>query len=161
MPFTPFHLGPGLLLGLLFFSVLHLPTFLLASVIVDAEPLYAIIACPSCAHHGFWHSFLGGTIAAVFLGTAMVLLDRRVRRIMALFRLGQKATKKTVFLAAFSGVYLHLLLDSLLYPDMKPFYPLGANPFYIGNPAFVPVYALCALLFIAGLGLWAAKRNHY
>ena len=42
MPFTPFHLGPGLLLGLLLLSYVDLPTFLLASVIVDVEPFLAL-----------------------------------------------------------------------------------------------------------------------
>ena len=35
MPFTPFHFGPGLIVGLLLLSFIDFATFLIASVIVD------------------------------------------------------------------------------------------------------------------------------
>jgi hypothetical protein len=38
MPFTPFHPGLALMLGLLFFSYLDLGTALVASVAIDLEP---------------------------------------------------------------------------------------------------------------------------
>lgn len=158
MPATPFHLGPGLLVGLLLFGIIHLPTFLIASVILDLEPLSVLLFCPGCNHHGFFHSFLGGSIVAVVLGAVMLIADGKVRKIISCFKLEQKATKKNVFLAAFSGIYLHILLDSMLYSDMKPFFPLAINPFYIGTiPAFIAVYALCAVLFVAGIAFYAFK----
>ena len=154
MPFTPFHLGPGLLVGLLLFSALHLPTLLVANMIPDVEPLYAIAACPSCAHHGFWHSLAGASILAAILSIAVLVLKKPVERLSELFRVKQKASWKNVLPAAFLGTWLHVLLDSTLYPDMKPFFPLNANPLYVGNAAFVPVYALCALSFAAGMVLY-------
>jgi len=39
MPFTLYHLGPALLLGLLFRRRLDLPTFLVANVVVDLEAM--------------------------------------------------------------------------------------------------------------------------
>ena len=42
MPLTPFHLGPGLLFGLLLFRYIDFPTSLIASVIVDVEPILAL-----------------------------------------------------------------------------------------------------------------------
>ena len=42
MPFTPYHLGPGLFVGLLFLSFIDFPTFLVASVIVDVEPFMVL-----------------------------------------------------------------------------------------------------------------------
>ena len=40
------------------------------------------------------------------------------------------------------GTLLHVLLDSPLYDDIRPFYPLTANPLY--NPALSSeVYGVC------------------
>ncbi len=47
MPLTPFHLGPDLFFGLLFFSYVDFPTFLVANVIVDIEPILVSIDAPS------------------------------------------------------------------------------------------------------------------
>ena len=37
MPFTSYHLGPGLMIGLLFINIIDFPTFLIASIIVDIK----------------------------------------------------------------------------------------------------------------------------
>lgn len=43
MPLTPFHLGPALLLGLIFLRYVDFPTFLVANVIVDIEPMFIML----------------------------------------------------------------------------------------------------------------------
>ena len=158
MPFTPFHLGPGLLIGLLLFSYLHLPTFLLASMLPDLEPLHAITACSGCEHHGFWHSFAGASVQAIVLSMGMILLRKPVERLSELFRVKQNASWKNVLPAAFIGAFLHVLLDSTLYTDMEPFWPSRANPFYAGGAAFEAVYVGCAVLFVFGLALWLKRK---
>ena len=42
MPFTPFHLGPALGFGLPLRNYLHVPTFLVASILVDVEPFVVL-----------------------------------------------------------------------------------------------------------------------
>ncbi|NOQ38614.1 hypothetical protein GQ472_07065, partial [archaeon] len=64
MPFTPFHLGPALFLGLVFFRYLNLPAFLIANVIVDVEPFVVLLFGLDYPLHGFFHSFLGGSLIA-------------------------------------------------------------------------------------------------
>jgi len=159
MPFTPFHLGPGLVLGLLLFSWLHLPTFLMANMIPDIEPFYVILSGGG-AHHGFFHSFAGAGILAVLLGAAMLLLDPWVKRAAKPLGLEQKATKRSVFAAAFFGVFLHVAIDSILYTDMHPFWPADANPFFVGGPAFTAVYVVTGVLFLLGSAILLGKRKH-
>jgi hypothetical protein len=67
MPFTSYHLGPGLMVGLLFLNFIDFPTFLVASVIVDIEPFIVLFFNLDYPLHGFFHSFLGGTIVALLL----------------------------------------------------------------------------------------------
>ena len=71
MPFTPYHPGPGLFVGLLFLGFIDFPTFLVASVIVDVEPLLVLAFNLNYPLHGFFHSFLGGTLVAVPFALAM------------------------------------------------------------------------------------------
>jgi len=44
MPFTPFHLGPALLLGLMLSKYIDLATFLFANILVDLEPLLSCLS---------------------------------------------------------------------------------------------------------------------
>ncbi|MEM3672758.1 MAG: hypothetical protein QW468_00820 [Candidatus Bathyarchaeia archaeon] len=72
MPFTPFHFGPALLLGLALFTFFDLPALLIASVIPDVEPLYVVFfGVSGYPLHGFFHSYLSASILAFFV-TAVV-----------------------------------------------------------------------------------------
>jgi len=152
MPFTPFHLGPALLLGLVFFSYIDFPTFLVANIIVDIEPFVVLTLDLDYPLHGFMHSFLGGAFLAFLVAMIMGRVRKRLSPMMESLRLEQKASLKTILLASFSGTSLHVLLDSPLYPEMRPFYPFATNPF-LGRNFFISfeVYTLCALSFIGGI----------
>jgi membrane-bound metal-dependent hydrolase YbcI (DUF457 family) len=47
------------------------------------------------------------------------------------------------------GTYSHVLLDSLLYTEMNPFFPLLGNPF-VGLLTGGFVYSLCLVLGVIG-----------
>lgn len=156
MPFTPFHLGPALFFGLLLFRYINFPTFLIANIIVDIEPFLILLLGLNYPLHGFFHSFLGGSIIAVLFSFAMIKVNEREPKLMAFFGLGQNISSKTIWLASFSGIYLHIVFDSFLYTDIKPLYPFSYNPFYA---LLLPydVYSLCSILFLGGLVFYALK----
>lgn len=156
MPLTPFHLGPALLLGLVFFGWLDFPTFLVANVIVDIEPILVILLSLDYPLHGFLHSFLGGTGVAVLLAWAMMGVRGRFSPLLRFFRLEQESSLKGIPLAALSGVYIHILLDSRMYGDIRPFYPLDVNPFLSLGSGW-EIYSLCFWCFIGGMALYAAR----
>ena len=83
MPYTPFHFGPGLLFGLLLLSYIDFPTFMLANVIVDIEPILVLYFDFRYPLHGFFHSFLGGTVVAFLLSVVMI----RMRPVFSDFRI--------------------------------------------------------------------------
>jgi len=129
MPLTPFHFGPALFVGLLLLSYIDLPTFLVANVIVDFEPILVVTLGLGYPLHGFFHSFVGGTIVAFALAVTMGKVRRRSMPILSIFRREQKASVRSILLASFFGVYFHILLDSNMHGDIRPFYPLTVNPF--------------------------------
>ena len=156
MPFTPFHLGPALLIGLLLFQFIHLPAFLIANIILDFEPFLILFLGLNYPLHGFFPSFLGSSVIAVILSLIMIKLDKKVQKVMHYLKLKQKHSKKSIWLAAFFGTYLHVILDSFIYTDIKPFFPLNFNLFYT-NSIFtsLEVYSLCTISFVLGIALYA------
>lgn len=131
MPFTPFHLGPALLFGLLF--RLNVPAVLVGSVILDIEALYLLLTGADYLH-GFFHSYLGASIVSLALGLLF---------------------KKT-FLGFLAGTYSHVFLDSFLYPDMQPFWPAKVNPFLglIGSGSIYGFSLLAFAVVAAGILLF-------
>lgn len=129
MPLTPFHIGPGLFIPLLLFNLIDLLTFLIASVILDIEPVLVLFLNLQYSVHGFFHTFLGGSIVALILAVFMIKTRKLFSPAMSVFKLEQKWSFTTILVAAFSGIYLHLFLDAQMHRDMQPFYPLTINPF--------------------------------
>jgi membrane-bound metal-dependent hydrolase YbcI (DUF457 family) len=106
-----------------------LPTFLIASVIVDVEPILVLSLALQYPLHGFLHSFLGGSIVALVLTVVMFRFRKLFSPIMSFFKLKQKWSITSISVASFIGIYLHLFLDAQMHQDMQPFFPLTMNPF--------------------------------
>jgi membrane-bound metal-dependent hydrolase YbcI (DUF457 family) len=100
--------------------------------------------------HGFFHSFLGGSILAVLTAIILYLLRDKIKKIMIIFKLAQDSSFKKILWTSFFGVYFHLLLDSFLYKEMKPFYPFESNPF-LGLFSPHQIYLFCSLSFLVGI----------
>ena len=152
MPFTPFHLGPGLGLGLPLRKYLHAPTFLLASVIVDVEPFLVFFLGLRYPLHGYLHTFLLAIPVGFVLGYIMFRLERFLQPLYRIFLLetGNSLSLKSFVTAGGLGTGLHVLLDTPLYTDIKPLYPVTTNPFYY--PLITPqIYSLCVWMGAFGI----------
>ncbi|MFX1419234.1 MAG: hypothetical protein ACFE9N_09975 [Promethearchaeota archaeon] len=151
MPFTPYHLGPSLLFGLLLLSLIDFPTFLIASVIVDIEPLLIFFFNLKFPLHGFFHSFVGGTIIALILTVIMTKTRKFFTPIMSFFKIEQDFSFKKILSASVLGIYIHILLDSPLYTDIKPFFPFDFNPLYSIGLQGPLIQMICVWCFLAGV----------
>lgn len=154
MPFTPFHLGLGIGLGLPLRRYLHTPTFLLANIILDLEPLLALLFGLNYPLHGYMRTFLLGIPVGLALGYIAFLLEKFIHPLYRALLLevsnGLKMKLKSFFVADALGTGFHVLLDAPLYNDIKPFYPVVTNPLY--NPSLAPeIYGLC--IFAGALGI--------
>lgn len=158
MPLTPYHLGPGLLIGLLFLNFIDFPTFLIASVIVDIEPILVLTFNLNYPLHGFFHSFLGGSIIALILAGIMTKIRKYFTPIMSFFKIEQEFSFKKILLASLLGVYIHILLDSPIYTDIRPFFPLDFNPFFRSTslPGLQETL-ICVWCFIAGIFVYIIR----
>ncbi|MFW9811039.1 MAG: hypothetical protein ACFFF9_01140 [Candidatus Thorarchaeota archaeon] len=147
MPFTPYHFGPSLLLGILLFPFVDLVTLMIASVIVDLEPMAIMFLSLPYPLHGFFHTYLGATIAALVLSGFVYPFRKYLNSIVSLFGLHQTSSLRHIIGASFVGTYSHVFLDSFLYAEMNPFFPVLGNPF-VNLFTFGAVYNFC---LIAGL----------
>ena len=155
MPFTPFHLGPALVIGIILIYYIDFPTLLVASVILDIEPFFVLVLDLNYPLHGFFHSFLGGTIIILPLSFIMFKIRTFISPITDFFKLEQKSFFVNILVASVIGIYSHILLDVPLYSDIQPFFPLNFNPF-LGPSALsgIITYLFCAYCFLAALILY-------
>jgi membrane-bound metal-dependent hydrolase YbcI (DUF457 family) len=128
MPFTPFHMGPGILIKALFQGSFSLIIFGWTQVIMDIQPLIVLISGQGHLH-GFTHTFIGSTIIAIisalsgkyFFDFFTNILDYQKRL---------KINWKIAFISSFIGTYSHVILDGVMHSDVEPFYPFNdTNPF--------------------------------
>jgi membrane-bound metal-dependent hydrolase YbcI (DUF457 family) len=108
--------------------------------------------------HGFFHSLLGGTVVAFLLALAICPIRERLSPLLSFFKLEQKVSFKRILVAALSGIYIHILLDSRMYTDIRPFYPLEYNPLLTtGILAGFDAYVLCIWSFFGAVAIYGVR----
>jgi membrane-bound metal-dependent hydrolase YbcI (DUF457 family) len=154
MVFTLFHLGPALLLGMLLYRYLDFPTILVASMVVDIRTLFVYIGLVDGSLHGWLHSFAGATFLGFMLIGTITMLRPWIEEMMQKYlNISQSPNDGSMVGAAFIGVYTHVLIDSILYSDMRPFWPYDPRPL-LGVFTTKEVYLFCVASFAAGLLLY-------
>ncbi len=144
MPITPLHFGLGALCHASAPRRVNFWSFCLGNVLIDIEPLYYLLRSEFPLHR-FWHT-LGGASLILFATLALWLRFGHHLRQRPRPRLGDD-----VSLGLILGLYSHLLLDSLMHPDLHPFAPLSpANPLLnLVNPdTLTGLCLLCALIAV-------------
>jgi membrane-bound metal-dependent hydrolase YbcI (DUF457 family) len=157
-------LGPALAIGFPLRKYIHAPTFILANVIVDVEPLLALFFRLDYPLHGYLHTFVLAFFLGIGLSLVMFFFEKYLQSIYKLFLLETDSNPRigAFIVAGVFGAMLHVLLDAPLYSDIQPFYPLTtANPM-LGAVSSSQVYAgtiwagVFGIVFYAGLLLFHA-----
>lgn len=153
MPLTPFHLGPGLLLGVMAFKFLNLWAILLGSVVMDIEPLSLLIInpCYSCPHHGILHSIIGAVLGSLIVAFVLWKLREPLNRISLKFRIQQSFSFLALFFSSFFGWLIHIFLDNLTHHDVFLFWPLKYKPLFFGPKIYWPLNYTLLILGVIGL----------
>jgi len=163
MPFTPFHLGPGAAFKAAGGSRFSFLVFGFSQVLIDIEVLVRIIRRDEVLH-GYSHTYLGATVVGVVslvVGKPICELAARAWNAaleltttgLSQLYLPKKIGWGAAAIAAFAGGYSHIVLDSIMHPDMRPWAPWADGN---GLLQFVSVGYLHDLCVLAGaLGLAA------
>ena len=158
MPFTPFHLGPGLALKGLARPVFSWCAFAASQVLIDCETLYYLLRQQYPVHR-FFHSFLGATAAGLAAAGLWLLIARVVT--VALPDLMVSLTRSTspvrsefsfpaVFLGGLVGGISHPFLDGIMHPDVRPFMPFSNNDPFLGLIGVGTLHVACLLAAVLG-----------
>lgn len=159
MPFTPFHWAVALF-GLIFFNVLYLPALLISSVLMDLEPAYYLFVSPPVdgVLHGFFHTYLAVTVMALVVAFLLIKFRKPIDRLMTVLKVSQpQVSNNGIIAASLLAGWSHVFLDSFLYTDIKPFWPLTNANLLFGLISSSMIYELCALGLIATFALWIVK----
>lgn len=159
MPFTPFHFGPGALIKAYAPRHVSFTVFAFSQVLIDIEPLYYLVQGEYPIHR-FFHSYLGATlivVAAYILGRPMCGLVLAAIRKQLQFSITSliSATRTIQHLPALTGAaigaYSHVLLDSIMHSDIRPY-----APFLEYNHLFLAISVAELHVFCAVAGLFGA-----
>jgi len=153
MPFTPLHFGPMSTLAFSLKGRLDLPVFLLANIIIDMEPLTVMLLQLNIPEHAVFHSFTVGGLLGVCWGFLAYGLRRPITRMMMGLKLPYEPGLKKAIVAGILGVWSNVILDAILYPEIKLLYPLEGNPLY-GLMATKTLVLICAFFFIPAVILY-------
>jgi membrane-bound metal-dependent hydrolase YbcI (DUF457 family) len=76
-----------------------------------------------------------------------------LQKVTERFRIIQTYSFTSILMGALIGTWSHVLLDSFLYTDIIPFWPLRANPL-LGMAGPGVIYLICLLTFLPATGMY-------
>ncbi|HJH28753.1 MAG TPA: hypothetical protein C5S51_03545 [Methanosarcinaceae archaeon] len=150
MPLTPFHIGPGLLIGEVFENKVNLISILFASILIDIRVIYCFFIGCTGRFHGPMHTFIGATVIALFIAIMVWSLKKPFKKITDIFKIQNSYSSSSIILGSFIGTWLHIILDSFMHSDIIPFWPIKSN-FLLGMISNGTNYLLCTIALIIGL----------
>ena len=159
MPFTPFHVGPALLIYAVFPKLDPIAIFY-GSILVDIEFFLITLLDLPFSIHGPLHSIIGVfLLLPVFLG-ATLITRKALPKIDSLFIEPKPVyTIGISILSCLIGGFSHLLLDAPLYSDFNFTWPiLDINPLFRATNS-INVYIFCILTFVIGLIVLVLRKR--
>jgi hypothetical protein len=164
MPFTPLHMGPGIVVKAAMQRHFSLTVFGWSQIVIDIQPLLVMLMDKG-ELHGFSHTYLGATLIALFcgfsgkyLGEIGLKLIREPKYLPISWRIA--------FLSAFIGTYSHVFMDSIMHAEITPFYPVSlVNPMS-GLISMDTLELLCVVTAVIGgvaffaIEYWTKKSNY-
>lgn len=159
MPVTPFHVGPGSLVKVVFREKFSLTIFAFAQIVIDLQPLLAMFGA-DIELHGFSHTYLGATLVAMISSIAGKPLceyglrlwnkDMVLSKSYPLWHFPEKISWAVAISSAVIGTYSHVLLDCLMHAEIEPFYPLTIRNRLFGLVEMTELHKLCAYAGLLG-----------
>jgi hypothetical protein len=136
-------------------------SFVAANVLIDIEPLYYMITGQHPLHR-FFHTYIGATLIA--LGAILLMVGCNIVSARYFPWIREKLfglTTRAICIGAGLGSYSHIILDSIMHDDIRPFAPFSeSNALYriISLPALHQACLYSGLFGVVVLGLRYALK---
>ncbi|MBO9489882.1 hypothetical protein J7384_05860 [Endozoicomonas sp. G2_1] len=132
MPFTPIHMGPGILIKAILGTSFSLMVFGWTQIVMDLQPLIVLITGEGHLH-GFTHTYIGALLIAAFSALSGKYLSEFGLTVLGIFDDSKTIviSWKVALISALLGSVSHVFLDSIMHSDVEPFFPVSLdNPFW-------------------------------
>jgi hypothetical protein len=137
MPFTPVHMGPGMLVKAAIPHKFSLMVFGWTQVAMDIQPLIAMVRHTGHVH-GFSHTYIG----ALVVGGLAAVTGKYICPVALQLMSGEKEKRflgwNMAVVSAAIGSCSHVALDSFMHSDIRPFAPLKFKQLTGGAVGFDP-----------------------
>jgi membrane-bound metal-dependent hydrolase YbcI (DUF457 family) len=158
MPITPFHFGPGAAVNSLAPKYVSFLAFCSANVLIDIEPLYFMVTHQYPLHR-FFHTYIGATIImtlTAFIFFAALKLAIRIK-LPNIFK-WQSLKSRPIWLGAAAGSYSHIVLDSIMHPDILPLAPLSNENILYQLISLKNLHLFCIFSAFAALAILSIRK---
>ena len=155
MPFTPVHMGPGILIKSVLQGSFSLMVFGWSQIVMDIQPLIVMLTGKGYLH-GFTHTYIG----AILLTIISALTGKYLSEFGLIFLGVAKKDNPIhikwwiVLISAFIGTFSHVLLDSIMHTDIEPLYPFYTENNLHGIITIEQLHQLCLYSGLIGAGLY-------
>jgi|SRR5262245_2967719 len=157
MPFTPFHMGVGLVAKGISPPQVSILAFGASQVAVDCEPLYHALRHENPIH-GPVHTILVGGAVGLAAGAATWWVGRRIAPMLPPF-LRRDLDRGAALIGGLIGGASHAILDGLVHPDVHPLWPLTNLTWVLPPEGIAAMPLACVIAGALGTALWIARRE--
>lgn len=160
MPITPFHFGFGAALHGTAPKTVSFLAFCATNVLIDIESLYNLIHRRDQVH-AFLHTYVGASLVAV--GTLCLFIVMRwfaSRFWLPNLLAWRDLNIRQVSVGAAMGAYSHVIFDSIMHSDIRPFAPFSETNDLYGVISLTELHLLCLGLAVFGLMAVGLRRRH-
>ncbi|WMW26327.1 hypothetical protein RE474_06340 [Methanolobus sediminis] len=131
---------------------------MIGSIIIDVRATYCLFA--GCRPlHGPLHTFLAATIVGLLLAWLIYSQRTWLQKVSDILRVEQSYSFNSIIIGSIIGTWSHVILDSPLYTDITPLWPLSANPL-LWILSSGTIYALCAVSFLPAIAIFIHRYRN-
>ena len=162
MPLPPFHLGPGALLKSTGFRYFSFSIYILSQFLMDIEVLVRILLRhPEL--HGFTNTFLGATcigLLSAIIGKPILHWGLNILRKNGFVKAHNLISWPTASISGLSGAYMHVVLDSIMHADARPFHPLSDDNIFLNFISVENLHFFCLSSGLLGIFILMLRMKH-
>ena len=157
MPFTPLHMGPGIVVKACLQGAFSLMVFGWSQILIDIQPLVVMLTDRG-ELHGFSHTFIGASLIAIIAAPSGKYLGEIGLRIVRMPEYNPISWRVAI-ISAFIGTYSHVFIDAIMHSDIEPFSPFSNQSTWHGFISIDMLHLLCvASALVGGVAFWLIER---
>ena len=157
MPFSPLHMGPGIVVKACLQGAFSLMVFGWSQILIDIQPLVVMLT-ERGELHGFSHTYIGASLIAIIAAPSGKYLGEIGLRIVRRPEYNPISWRVAI-VSAFIGTYSHVFIDAIMHSDIEPFSPFSNQNAWHGVISVDTLHLVCVVsALVGGIAFWLIER---